>query len=112
VSPRTKTAPFKVTTVDITSEAHVGPPIRDVTVVEVDGCVSLYSPATANVVSLNETATQIWHRCDGSRTLAGIVGELADQYGVSAETIRPEVSSVVAGLMEQGLLKQPSDGVQ
>jgi Coenzyme PQQ synthesis protein D (PqqD) len=96
--------------VDLHAATRIGPPADDVTVVELDGCASLYSPATANVVSLNETATQVWRRCDGSRALAGIVDDLAAQYGVSADAIAAEVEAVVTGLVEQGLLQQPAPG--
>jgi Coenzyme PQQ synthesis protein D (PqqD) len=94
--------------VDLEGGTRVGPARDDVTVVEVDGCASLYSPATANVVSLNETATQIWYRCDGSRTLGDIVDDVAAYYGVSPEAIAAQVSGVVAGLVEQQLLQHPA----
>ena len=76
--------------------------------VEVDGCASLYSPVTANVVTLNETATQIWRRCDGTRTLGEIVDDLAATYGVGPDTIAAEVAHVVTGLMQQRLLRHPT----
>lgn len=93
---------------DIDGSACIGPPADDVTVVEVEGCASLYSPVTANVVTLNETATQIWSRCDGTRTLGEIVDDLAAAYGVGPDTIAAEVTNVVTGLVEQRLLQHPA----
>jgi hypothetical protein len=82
----------------------VGPPAEGVHAVEVDGRVSLYVPATDQIVSLNETASTVWSLCDGHRDTDEVVGTVAAVYGRGIEDIRAEVCQVLEDLRAAGAL--------
>ena len=77
-------------------------------VTELDGRVSLFDPATDEVLVLNETASEVWRLADGTLTIDGIVGRLAPIFDVAADEIRPEVASLVEDLRTRGLLPEIS----
>lgn len=52
------------------------------------------------MVQLNESAAEILKRCDGSRTLPGIVTELEAAF--NAEGIEPQVRSLLEEAMRRG----------
>ena len=76
----------------------------DLTVVDVDGCVSVYSPHSQQVLSLNETASEIWrligHEHCGTDQ---VVSLLATRYAVQPEAIRADVERVVSLFENEGL---------
>lgn len=88
--------------------ARLGPPIGTASEVELDGRISVYAPAVGEVLSLNDTASDIWRLCDGMRSLDEIVSALADAYRVSTEAIYDEVEAVLRRFLLAGLL--PTDG--
>lgn len=88
-------------------ELRVGPPQRVVTEVEVDGRISVYSPSTQQLVSLNETASDVWRLCDGDHDLQSIIHLLASSYGVQPGVIAGHVESTVDELVAPGLLRAP-----
>ena len=55
-------------------------------------------------LTLNEAAHAIASRCDGSRTLDDIVGELADEFEVEAAELRGDVEMFLAELRRRNLL--------
>jgi hypothetical protein len=92
-------------------ERAVGPALAEVTQIEVDGLVSVFSPVTEKVVLLNDTATDVWHLCDGEHDVAGIVRLLATAYGVDPAVIEQDVLTTVRSFVESGLIPDPgSDG--
>lgn len=83
---------------------RVGPPIAAAVSTEIEGRLSILNPHTDRVLMLNETASDIWRLADGEHDLDGLVGLLADAYGVDGAAIRPEVEKVVATLRVEGFL--------
>ena len=61
------------------------------------------------VHQLNPTASFIWPRCDGQRTVAKIVDELASSFDVDPNTAREAVIAALRRLDELGLLDHPRE---
>ena len=78
--------------------------------VEIDGRISVYSPSTQELVSLNETASDVWRLCDGQHPLGQIVELLARSYSVSVEAIADQVARTVDELVSLGLLPELRTG--
>lgn len=53
---------------------------------------------------LNLVAGMIWERCDGTRSLAQIVTELAAEFTVGAEELSADVDAFVVDLGQRGWL--------
>jgi Coenzyme PQQ synthesis protein D (PqqD) len=88
----------------VTTSPAVGPPIPGLTVIEVDGCVNVFNPATQRAVILNETATAVWKLADGTRDTEAVVEALAQRYAVEPAAIRAEVVAAIAELYGEALL--------
>lgn len=56
-------------------------------------------------LALNESAAEIAKRCDGTRTIARIAEELAEESGASVEVTLPDVLAFVERLAERGLIE-------
>ncbi len=82
----------------------VGPPAEHVLETEVAGDISLYDAQTEKVLVLNGTASDIWRLCDGEQTVDQIVSLLAQAYGVSEDSIRPQVLETIETLVSEGFL--------
>jgi hypothetical protein len=72
--------------------------------VELDENVALYDEVGQLLILLNTSAAAVWERCDGARTLDGIVGELAGAHPADAAVIGDDVRQTVGKLAELGLL--------
>jgi Coenzyme PQQ synthesis protein D (PqqD) len=83
-----------------------GPLAREATLVELDGRAAVFAPATDNVLFLNETATQVLHRCDGERSVDEIVTELAALYDVPVDAIQSSVESSLDTFTAAGLFPE------
>jgi hypothetical protein len=84
-------------------------PRPELSSVDIDGCVSVYSPATERVVTLNETASAIWRLTLDGRNLDEIVATLAERYSVEPAQIRVEVEHTVATFESEGLYADPGN---
>ncbi|HVR79023.1 MAG TPA: PqqD family protein [Acidimicrobiia bacterium] len=84
----------------------VGPPLPNVLETELDGEVSLYSPAHEQVTILNGTATDVWYLCDGTRSEDEIVELLASSYSVAPDQIRDDVSRTIEMIRKAGLVQE------
>lgn len=71
---------------------------------DLDGCVYVYDP-TGVMRILNASASAIWRLCDGTRTVADVVGELRQHHAVTAEVLAGDVAATIAELMRIGLLR-------
>ena len=80
-----------------------GPLTPAATVVELDGRIAVFAPATDNVLFLNETATEVLHRCDGERSVDEIVADLAAVYDVPVDAIQSSVESSLDTFAAAGL---------
>jgi hypothetical protein len=59
-------------------------------------------------LSLDPIASQIWGMLDGSTSLAHITATIVEEYDAPAETVRADVDSLVADLLELGLVHRAS----
>lgn len=82
----------------------VGPPGEGVVETEIDDCVALFHPGTAEATVLNATASDIWRLSDGSLTLPQLTDALARAYGVEPASIAGDVAEAVDRLRQRGLL--------
>lgn len=85
-------------------EELVGPPAPDVAEVDVEGTACLFSPRVNQAVMLNETASDVWFLCDGTRTISQIVDRLAAVYQVDATAIERDVREAVSRFVDAGLI--------
>lgn len=64
----------------------------------------VYNSERDEVSALNQTATEIWELCDGTRDVAQVAGVLAEKYGVEPALLLPDVAMLVEALRSRGLL--------
>jgi hypothetical protein len=89
----------------------VGPRSGNVVEREIEGCFALLQPETAEVLVLNESASDVWRLAsEGELTLDAIVVLLAKAYGAEPEAIRDDVEQTVAFLTDRGFIT-PSAGL-
>jgi coenzyme PQQ synthesis protein D (PqqD) len=93
------------------SEAHDGGPrtapriSTDRVVSEViDGEVVAIDLQTGRYYSLEGPAARAWEAVHNGRDVDGIVAVVADEVGLSADDVRPDVSAFLAELTIEGLL--------
>ena len=72
--------------------------------VELDGDEVLYLSDPSRLFTLNPTARVVWHSLDGEVSVGALAAELADEFGVDAETMRHDVLTLVRELGRGGLL--------
>jgi hypothetical protein len=56
------------------------------------------------VLNLNKTATYLWERCDGTKTLEELVQLLCEHYSVDEATARKDVGTFMANMKDKQLL--------
>jgi urease gamma subunit len=78
-----------------TAAVLVGPARQGLSVVEIDGCVSIFNPATQRAVILNITATMVWHLSDGTRDADTIAAELAARFGLEPDRVQADVAAAI-----------------
>lgn len=78
----------------------------DISVRTLDGETLVLDRAAEQIHQLNRTASFIWVRCDGHRTVSEIVAELAGCFDVDYETAREAVQTTLRELNELGLVDQ------
>ena len=62
------------------------------------------TPADSTLHTLNETATFIWERADGTRTLEQIAAELEAEFDVDPAILRSDAESFVTEAVTKGLM--------
>ncbi len=72
---------------------------------ELDGELLIYHPTKTNVVYCNQTASLIWHLCDGTHTEAEISALLSDAYPEAAASILVDVSETLHTLTQQQVIE-------
>ena len=70
----------------------------------VDGVALVITPHDSTLHNLNETATFIWDRADGTRTLAQIATEFLQTYQVDEQTLRTDAEAFVQQAVQLGLM--------
>lgn len=73
--------------------------------VEVDGEPVLLDRSNGSLHMLNDVGAAIWARLDGSRTVASLVTELSEEFGVSSNRVEQDVREFLAQLTRLGLLE-------
>src|SRR5258708_2484658 len=58
---------------------------------------------------LDEIATEIVVRCDGTRSIASIVAELSDRFGAPLDRVQSDVLGFLAQLVDRALLIESRD---
>ncbi len=59
------------------------------------------------VHSLNETATMIWHLCDGKMSKEDMAGRLREKFHVDRKTAESDVEKVLVDFLEKDLVRLP-----
>lgn len=70
----------------------------------IDGEAVVITPHDSTLHTLNGTATFIWDRADGTRTLGEILAELEGTYEVEVEVARADAALFVAEAVQKGLM--------
>lgn len=71
---------------------------------ELDERLLLLERASNHVVTLNHTASDAVYLCDGTRTVAQVVGLLAGHYGRPVEQVQQDLLAHLHELVERGVL--------
>jgi hypothetical protein len=74
-----------------------------------DGEILVLDRAGGLIHQLNETASFVWMRCTGDRSLAEIARELAGAFDVEVETAARDVASTVVQFRALGLVDADAD---
>ena len=70
----------------------------------IDGEAIVITPHDSTLHTLNETATYIWDRANGTRTLEQIAEEMLDAFDIDADTLRADALAFVETAVEKGLI--------
>lgn len=70
----------------------------------IDGEAIVITPHDSTLHTLNDTATFIWDRADGTRTLEAIARELTDEFDVDVDTLKQDALAFVEDAVKKGLL--------
>lgn len=70
----------------------------------IDGEAIVITPHDSTLHTLNETATYIWDRADGTRTLEEIAAEMLEEFETDAETLRADALDFVQTAVDKGLM--------
>lgn len=70
----------------------------------IDGEAIVITPADSTLHTLNDTATFIWDRADGTRTLEQIAAEMAREFEVDEAALRADALTFVEDAVRRGLL--------
>lgn len=55
---------------------------------------------------LNDTAFEIWKRCDGKNTVSDIGRMLAELYDAPIEVVTADCAALIKEMLERGFLKE------
>jgi Coenzyme PQQ synthesis protein D (PqqD) len=86
----------------------VGPPLSHVLEEELGDEIVLYDSENEQLVSLNESAADIWRLCTGEFTVEDIVQRIAVFYGVDVDEVREPVEEAIEALAVNGLISPVS----
>lgn len=79
----------------------------------IDGEALVITPEDSKLHTLNDTATYIWDRADGTRTLEAIAAEMVDEFEVDLATLRADAVAFVEDAVRRGLIltsESPASG--
>jgi hypothetical protein len=70
----------------------------------IDGEAIVITPVDSTLHTLNDTATFIWDRADGTRTLESIAEEMLQEFDIDADTLRKDAIAFVEDAVRRNLL--------
>lgn len=79
----------------------------------IDGEAIVITPHDSTLHTLNATATFIWDRADGTRTLEAIAAEMIEEFDVEESVLREDALAFVEEAVTKGLMQasdEPSSG--
>jgi hypothetical protein len=79
---------------------------------QMDGETLLYQSQLKRMIYLNESATLVWHLCDGRRSVADIIGVLTDSYPDTKDAVRADVIEAINTLALEGALHFAAENVR
>ena len=76
-----------------------------------DGSVTIISPVTDKMISINQSAAEIWNMIDGANSLKNITDRFIflhenDAGAPSAEEIEKDVADIIKSFFERNLLEK------
>lgn len=69
----------------------------------IDKEIIVYHPSSTTSIYLNETGALVWELCNGSATIADIIGLLAQVYPQNRGQIEREVPEIIEQLVAHGI---------
>lgn len=72
---------------------------------ELDGETILYRDELKKMIYLNDSASAVWHLCDGQRSVREIIDVLADVYSEVGQSIALDVKEAIDNLTREGALR-------
>lgn len=72
-----------------------------------DGELLLYHLDETRILYCNQTASLIWHLCDGQRTVDEMIAILGEAYPDAAETIATDVEETMQQFLAAGCIELP-----
>jgi len=70
-----------------------------------DGELLLYHLSETRILYFNETASLIWHLCDGQQSLSEMITLLGEAYPEAAETMAADVEETVQQFLTAGCIE-------
>lgn len=64
----------------------------------------LYNPADTKIISFNQTASLIWHLCDGQISMEEMITALQEAYPESRDEIADDVQTTLQQFEEIGCI--------
>jgi len=82
----------------------VGPHSVGVLEQAVDDDLIVFNPASDAYFTLNRSAREVWELADGTRSASEITAVLAERYDVDVDRIRDDITEIISGFRETGLI--------
>ena len=70
----------------------------------IDGVAIVITPHDSCIHELSETATYLWDRADGTRSLDALLNEMLEEFDVDEATLRTDALAFVEDAVAHGLL--------
>lgn len=77
---------------------------NDLVTREVDGELLVLDRPAGRIHQLNETASYVWHRCDGCSPVRSVAEDLAAAYSLAVEAAERDITQTIAKFRELGLV--------
>jgi PqqD family protein of HPr-rel-A system len=77
----------------------------DVLALDMGDGVILYNHDSSLVHHLNQSASIVWHLCDGDADGSQLAGEIAEEYGLDRDAVAAHVEDLIQELDALGLIE-------